>query len=95
MRRLIAAAAANDYDGFLEYGDHQFKAAISPALLREVSNALAPVVERGFSAESLGTIRKQEGMIHLWKIQPAGADLDDLLVRMTTDGDKVTGFLVQ
>ena len=94
MRRLLAAAAANDYDGFLEHGDDQFKAVISPELLRDVSTQIAPLVDRGFSAQSLGTIRKSEGLVHLWKVQSTGVD-DDLLIRMTMDAGKVTGFRIE
>jgi hypothetical protein len=95
MRRLLSAAAANDYDAFLEFGGDQFKAVISPDLLREISQHVAPLADGMFTAQPLGTIRKQDGLVHLWKVEMPGRPDDDLLIKLVMEDGKAAGFLIQ
>ena len=49
---------------------------------------------KGYKTTSLGTLRKPEGDLHLWKLEPA-ASREDLEIRLLMKDGQVTSFMIE
>lgn len=93
VQQLLDAMANNDYQRFTANATPDF-AAIDPAQFVQVSNSLAPRLQKGYSVDYLGNLRQQGLDISVWKVsfQDGG---DDLLATMNVQDGRVGGFYLR
>jgi RNA polymerase sigma-70 factor (ECF subfamily) len=90
---LLQAIQGNAYDDFVAKGSAFFKAAVPPAMLRGLSAKLGARLATGYQTTLLGSLRRPEGTLWLFRLEFADGG-DDALVSMVTDGWQVAGFLI-
>ena len=95
VKRMLAAARSNAYEGFVDGTDDQFRAELDRRTFDAAAARLRTYLEdKGARLVPLGPIRQRGHVLHLWKLEP-GDGSDDLLLKMTIAGEQVTGFRVQ
>lgn len=91
---LMDATLHNKVEDFHGACDQGVQAAVTPAKLAEVSEAVKPVLAPGYDTDYLGSYRKTDLDVHLYRVDP-DAHEDDLLVMLAVRGDKCAGFLMR
>ena len=93
VQQLLDAVAKNDYESFTADGTADF-AAIDQAQFVQVSESLAPRLQKGYSVEYLGNLQQQGLDISVWKVsfQDGG---DDLLATLNVQDGQVGGFYLR
>ena len=91
FKRLMTAAIAADYDGFIAGCDATMKAAITKTKLEDVSRQIAPRLKQGYDAEYLGELKQSGFAVYLWKVSSKDSG-DDYLVTLSIKDGKVGGF---
>jgi hypothetical protein len=92
MKNLLDALKANDYTAFVADGTAKHKTSGKAAFGR-LSGQLGPLLTRGYKTTVLTILRKPDVTIHLWKLEPAGAN-EDFELRLVTKDGKVDSFSV-
>lgn len=90
----MTALTASDYQAFFAHTDDAFQQAVPPDQFASLSDALSDHFTAGYDAESLGVLRQEGLLIHLWKVTPHQADTD-YLVKMALRGNTIAGFWIQ
>jgi hypothetical protein len=93
LAELLQAIQANAYDDFVAKGSAFFKAAVPPAMLRRLSATLGARLATGYQTTLLGSLRRPEGTLWLFRLEFADGG-DDALVSMPTDGWQVASFVI-
>jgi hypothetical protein len=92
MKGLLDALKANDYAAFVADGTAKHKASAKAAFGRS-SARFGPMLMKGYKTTVLTILRKPDVTIHLWKLEPAGAD-EDFELRLVMKDGKVDSFSV-
>ena len=93
LAELLRAIQGNAYDDFVAKGSAFFKAAVPPAMLRGLSAKLGARLATGYQTTLLGSLRRHEGTLWLFRLEFADGG-DDALVSMPTDGWQVASFVI-
>ncbi len=94
FKTLMAATAANDYDGFVSVCDNTMKAAITKTQLEAVSNQFAPRVKDGYDSDYLGELKQRGFAVHLWRLHFKSGG-DDVLATLSVKDGKAGGFYLK
>jgi RNA polymerase sigma-70 factor (ECF subfamily) len=93
LRALLGAIEAGSYDRFAAQIGDLMKAQIGQEDFQRVSAELATQLQRGYLAESLGTVRQEKHVVHLWKLVFVGAD--DVLARLILEDGRAAAFTLE
>ncbi len=92
-QRLLTSLSEGNRDVFLENGSPKFQAAMTPQLFAEAKNKLGPILARPSQLDYLGSLRKAEDTVYLYRLRPDKGG-DDSLVTLAMRGSTVVGFFV-
>lgn len=92
--KLLFETQQDDRDAFLASASPELKAAITQQVFDHVSNLLAPHLEKGFSTTYLDSLKKGHDVVYLWKVTFKDG-YEDMLFRVTMNGNQVTGCFIQ
>jgi hypothetical protein len=93
LRELLEAIQAGSYDDFVAKGSAGFKAGANADRFRMASTEVGARLSNGYHASLLGSLRRGEAMIWLFRLEFADQG-DDALVFLTMDRWQVAGFHV-
>lgn len=93
LQIILDAIASGNYELFTTVGDSGYKAGITQPIFEEVSEQLAPRMEKGYSLTYFGHLKQGDYPIYLWKLSFTDGG-DEFVTRMTLNGDKVAGILI-
>jgi hypothetical protein len=94
MKNRLDALKANDYAAFVADGTAKHKTSGKAAFGR-LRGRFGPMLTRGYKTTVLTILRKPDGTIHLWKLEPAG-EKEDFELKLVLDKDgKVAAFSIQ
>jgi hypothetical protein len=93
FRKLMAALQVNSHSRFVALGDANFRAKITPQMVKKVSAQLSPRMNRAHIQRYLGYISAPRFVDHLWKLTFAD-DNGDRLAQLSVKGGKVHAFYV-
>ncbi len=94
LRRLLAAAQAEDYDAFIEQGTHRFQQGISKEMFDAVGRQVANRLKAGHATEFLTEINQCDHRIFLWKLSFTDAG-NQFIARLALAADgRVAGFML-
>ena len=91
FKKLMAAAVASDYDGFMAECDTAMKAALTKTQLESVSKQIAPRLQPGYDAEYLGELKQRGYAVHLWRVRAKDGG-DDYLATLSIRDGRAGGF---
>jgi hypothetical protein len=98
MKKLVDAVKADAYADFVADGTPRLKS-ISKGAFGLLSARFRPMLLQGYKTTFLAKLRKLDGTIHLWKLEPAGAKEDFeirlVLVKDGKNAGKVDAFSIQ
>ncbi|MEH6565787.1 MAG: hypothetical protein V7756_10730 [Halopseudomonas sp.] len=94
FQEKMSALSSSDYALFLEHTNTAFRQALAPEQFAALSTALADSLAPGYSATHLGILRKQGGLVHVWKVTPKQIETD-FLVQMALTDSEIAGFWIQ
>ncbi|HVR01210.1 MAG TPA: hypothetical protein VMT47_03700 [Polyangia bacterium] len=92
MKTGLDAIKARSHDLFVADGTRSLRAG-KPAFDR-LSARFAPMLLKGYKTTLLGTLRKGDRTLHLWKLEPAGAP-EDYEIRVVLRDGRVDAFTIQ
>lgn len=93
VHQLLNAMSQNDYQGFISQGTPEF-AALGEPQFAQVSNAVAPRLQQGYSVQYLGNLQQQGLDISIWKVSFDDQG-DDLLATLNVQNGRVGGFFLR
>lgn len=93
LQIILDATASGNYDLFTTIGNSSYKAGITKQMFESVSEQLAPRTQKGYSITYFGHLKQLHYQIYLWKLSFED-DGDEFVARLTMDGDKVAGILI-
>ncbi len=93
LQTILEATKTGNYEQFLTVGDADYKTGISKEMFDAVSSQLAPRMKEGYDIAYFGNLKQMEYEIYLWKLSFADGG-DEFVARMTVNGDKVAGILI-
>jgi RNA polymerase sigma factor (sigma-70 family) len=88
---LLQAIHGNDYDAFVAKGSPFFRAALGTSRFTWLSEKLGRRLAQGRHVSTFGSLRREQHMDWLFKIEFTNGD-DDALVTLAMDGWQVAGF---
>jgi hypothetical protein len=91
FHHLMAATAANDYDGFVAECDTAMKAALTKPMLEGVSKQIEPRMKNGYDAHYLGELNQHGYKVNLWRLR-FNDSKDDVLATLSVKDGKAGGF---
>jgi hypothetical protein len=92
MKKLLDALKANDYAAFVADGTPRHRT-LSKGAFGLVSAHLGPMLMKGYKTTVLTILRKPDHSIHLWKLEPAGAE-EDFELKLVLKNGKVDAFSI-
>jgi hypothetical protein len=92
MKKGLDAIKASSHDLFVAEGTPGLRAG-KPAF-DHLSARFAPMLLKGYKTTLLGTLRKGDRTLHLWKLEPAGAP-EDYEIRVVLKDGRVDAFTIQ
>lgn len=93
LQVILDATASGNYDLFTTVGNSYYKAGITKQMFEGVSEQLSPRMGEGYSITYLGHLKQLHYQIYLWKLSFEDGG-DEFVARLTMDGDKVAGILI-
>lgn len=93
LQVMLDATASGNYDLFITVGNSSYKEGITKQMFEGVSEQLSPRMEKGYSITYFGHLKQLHYQIYLWKLSFEDGG-DEFVTRMTMDGDKVAGIVI-
>jgi RNA polymerase sigma-70 factor (ECF subfamily) len=93
-RHMLGAVAAGSYDGFLAFADDVFKGGLQKSTLDEVVAAVGSKLARGYTLEPLGTLRREDHLLSVWRLELREGG-DEHLVRLAIQDGRAVGFWIE
>jgi len=94
LKQLLEAAQREDYDAFIELGNHRFQQGISKDMFDTVSRQVSNRLKAGHATEFLTEISQCDHRVFLWKLSFTDAG-NQFIARLVMEADgKVAGFML-
>lgn len=93
MKSLLDAVKANAYEAYLADATPRMKQS-GKSSFGVASAHFAPLLLKGYKTIFLAKLRKTDHLVHLWKLEPAGAP-EDYEIRLVTRDGKVDAFAIE
>lgn len=94
FQNQMTAITSSDYEQFVNHSDTAFRQAFTQEQFTALSKALSGSLAPGYESVSLGVLRQDDLLIHLWNVTPHQSDTD-YLVKMALRDDTIAGFWIQ
>jgi RNA polymerase sigma-70 factor (ECF subfamily) len=95
VRQMLAALASGSYGDFLLHAGDELKAAMLTHLFHDAAAEVGPALRGGFRLQPLGALRKEDGVLHLWRVTPLTDPDDEILVNLLLRDGKALAFRLQ